>query len=139
MPPVYDMNRKTLTILLTAILATSMMVPMIAAPTRQPERTGDPIGLLIVDRDDPTLIGPACSLVAAIDNVENLEKNIDFDPATKSLSDLSPRDQARLLRAVNRANDLAHKFKVKAGLFEKSLDSVELDALNYLNDAIPVL
>ncbi|MCB2172836.1 hypothetical protein KQH65_08880 [archaeon] len=133
------MYRKKLTLILTAILATSITIPMIRAPARQPERFGDPIGNLIADKDDPTLIGPAASLIAAIDNVENVERQLDFDPDVKSLSDLSPKDQARLLRAVNRANGLAHKFKVEAGLLEKSINPIEINALNYINGAIPVL
>jgi hypothetical protein len=129
------MNHKRLTLILVTILTLSMGVPMIYA-SRRMENFGDPIGNLI-DEDDPTLIGPATVLTNALDKVAKLEEDLDIDLNEKSTIDLSPKDQAKLDRAITKANRAIDRFIDKAGLTnEKSLNEVEADAMAYLTDQL---
>ncbi len=123
-------NRKLVTLLAVITLTITMSIPMVYAPNRLPH---DRI-VQLIDENDPTLYGPAIVLTNTLDKVAKLEDDLGIDLTEKSTIDLSPKDQAKLDRAIAKANRAIDRFIDKAGLTnEKSLDPVEADAMAYLN------
>ena len=123
-------SRKLVTLLMMMAITVSMSTPMVYAPNRRPH---DHIGNLI-DGDDPTLYGPATVVLVSLDKVAELEEElgIDLEDDTKSL-DLSPKDLARLDKAIAKADDAIEKFVEKADLTnDKSTDPVRI----YLNSKL---
>jgi hypothetical protein len=120
-------SRKLVTLLMVIAITISMSTPMVYAPNRRPH---DHIGNLI-DEDDPTLYGPATVLSVSLNKVAKLEEElgIDLEDNAKSLN-LSPKDLAKLDKAIAKANDAIKKFVEKAELTnEKSTYPVRI----YLN------
>ena len=120
-------SRKLVTLFMVIAITLSMSTPMVYAPNRRPH---DHIGNLI-DGDDPTLYGPATVLSVALNKVANLEEEFGIDLEDKAKTvDLSPKDLAKLDKAIAKANDAIEKFVEKSGLTnEKSTDPVRI----YLN------
>ena len=111
------MMKRKLTLALATILCISMVVPMIYAPNQRPH---DFI-VQYIQENDPSLMGPASSMLSALDKVERLEEDLGIDLTEKSKPlDLSPKDQAKLDRAIDKATDRIERFVEKAGLDEVS-------------------
>jgi len=107
------MKRKLILVLAT-ILCISVTVPMIRAPARKADDWNSLWGY--IDENDASLAGPASSMIAALDRVERLEEDLGIDLNTKSSVDLSPKDQAKLDRAISKALDRIDRFVVESGL-----------------------
>ena len=114
------MTAKKLILALVTILCISMTVPMIYAPNRIPHGQG----VQFVEENDPSLRGNGMSMLAALDQVEKLEDSLGVDLTEKStLSELTPKEQAKLDRAIAKANDRIDRFLKKADFeitYEKS-------------------
>ena len=108
------MMKRKLILALATILCISVTVPMIYAPTR---RINDFDVWNYVDENNPSLTGPASSMLAALDQVERLEEGVGIDLNDKSSVDLSPKDQAKLDRAVAKALDRIDRFVVESELY----------------------
>lgn len=128
-------NRKLVTLLMVIALTITMSMPMVYAPARRTENFGDPVGNLI-DEDDPTLYGPATSMTVAIDKVKDLEEDLGIEIGDKA--SLPPKDQAKLDKAIARANDAVVRFIEKAGLTGDKASSTdnELEAFTYLSSTL---